>query len=117
MISGAKEGATRPTIEKAGSSVSLVRKKFERKVESKEVDTHPEKKPSRRMPRVKISQNLFLKGDTAAANAEKKCEIEVDMSPNNCHNSQSDQGQSWVQYLLLNQKGFGCYFKRRSELL
>ena len=67
------------TIEKASSSVSLVRKKFERKIESTEqssteIQQQAGKKPSQRVPKVKISQNLFLKGD---ANAKKKCETEV----------------------------------------
>ena len=87
-------GAKPRSIEKAGSSVSLVRKKFESKIESVGEGCEQaavDKKPSQRMPNVKISQNLFLKGD---ANAKKKSENEVDMSTNGGYSSQSNKGHS-----------------------
>ena len=87
-------GAKPRSIEKAGSSVSLVRKKFESKIESVGEGCEQaaaDKKSSQRMPNVKISQNLFLKGD---ANAKKKSENEVDMSTNGGYSSQSNKGHS-----------------------
>ena len=76
------------TIEKASSSVSLVRKKFERKIESPELS---DKKPSQRMPKVKISQNLFLAGDV---NAKKKSESPVDPGANEADKSEANKGYS-----------------------
>ena len=103
------------TIEKVSSSVSLVRKKFERKIESNSEQSSPgsatpqsssDKKPSHRVPRVKISQNLFVQGDTAAAastataNAKKKSENEDDKLPandhNNSHRTPTSKGHSTV---------------------
>ena len=61
----------RPMV-KHSSSVSLVRKKFERKVESSEGGGPASKKHvTQPVPKGAISQNLFLKGD---ANAKKKAE-------------------------------------------
>ena len=54
---------------KHSSSVSLVRKKFERKMESGEREE--KKHVTQPVPKGAISQNLFLKGD---ANAKKKAE-------------------------------------------
>ena len=60
----------RPMV-KHSSSVSLVRKKFERKVESSEGGPASKKHVTQPVPKGAISQNLFLKGD---ANAKKKAE-------------------------------------------
>jgi len=84
----AKKSVQPRPIEKASSSVSLVRKKFERKIESIEHagEKVKEKKHTQPVPKVTISQNLFLKGD---ANAKKKDEDDDDT--NEC-DSQKDKG-------------------------
>jgi serine/threonine protein kinase len=84
----AKKSVQPRPIEKAGSSVSLVRKKFERKIESLEHagEKVKEKKHTQPVPKVTISQNLFLKGD---ANAKKKDERDDDT--NEC-DSRQDKG-------------------------
>merc|ERR1719400_1848635 len=69
----AGKSCPRPMV-KHSSSVSLVRKKFERKVESSEGGGEPvkgKKHVTQPVPKGAISQNLFLKGD---ANAKKKAE-------------------------------------------
>ena len=69
----AGKSCPRPMV-KHSSSVSLVRKKFERKVESSEGGAEPvkgKKHVTQPVPKGAISQNLFLKGD---ANAKKKAE-------------------------------------------
>merc|ERR1711892_176080 len=84
----AKKSVQPRPIEKASSSVSLVRKKFERKIESIEHagEKVKEKKHTQPVPKVTISQNLFLKGD---ANAKKKDEPDDDT--NEC-DSRQDKG-------------------------
>merc|ERR1712106_685270 len=84
----AKKSVQPRPIEKANSSVSLVRKKFERKIESIEHagEKVKEKKHTQPVPKVTISQNLFLKGD---ANAKKKDEHDDDT--NEC-DSRQDKG-------------------------
>ena len=67
---GSSKSCPRPMV-KHSSSVSLVRKKFERKVESSEGGPASKKHVTQPVPKGAISQNLFLKGD---ANAKKKAE-------------------------------------------
>lgn len=85
----AKKSVQPRPMEKACSSVSLVRKKFERKIESLELEGEKvkEKKHTQPVPKVTISQNLFLKGD---ANAKKKDERDDDT--NECDSRQDKDG-------------------------
>jgi len=85
----AKKSVQPRPMEKAGSSVSLVRKKFERKIESLELGGEKvrEKKHTQPVPKLTISQNLFLKGD---ANAKKKDERDDDT--NECDSRRDKDG-------------------------
>ena len=73
-----RAGTARPGV-KHSSSVSLARKKFERKIESSEVvppeHVRGKKHATQPVPKGAISQNLFLKGD---ANAKKKAETSTE---------------------------------------
>ena len=73
-----RAGVARPGV-KHSSSVSLARKKFERKIESSEVvppeHVRGKKHATQPVPKGAISQNLFLKGD---ANAKKKAETSTE---------------------------------------
>ena len=81
-------------IEKASSSVSLVRKKFERKIESTERGEH-DKKSSKPMPKVRLSENLFLKGEAAAtSNAKKKSETDTDNDDHDTLANDNDSEES-----------------------
>ena len=97
--SGQAQPTPQKTIEKASSSVSLVRKKFESKIESREgsvVGSGDKKQAaSRQMPKVKLSQNRFLKGDTTASAVKKSAENGADMNTNDSYTDDNDdKGQA-----------------------
>ena len=94
-VSGSAGGGPRP-IEKASSSVSLVRKKFERKIESTERSEN-DKKSSKPMPKVRLSENLFLKGEVGASattNAKKKCETDTNNDDNDTLANDNDSEEA-----------------------
>ena len=92
---GGSAAGPRP-IEKAASSVSLVRKKFERKIESTDRSEN-DKKSSKPMPKVRLSENLFLKGEAEAAattNAKKKCETDTNNDDNDTFANDNDSEEA-----------------------